>query len=126
MFGRTRQSRMEKVKDALGEAIAYTDDLVRDERLRSYVRSAVDHGALATKRLGHDGNFSSRLVADKKLRKHLQALLDDLERVGDRVRRKRSHRVRNALLIVVGSGAVVAAVPARRWVVDRGAHARVA
>ena len=126
MFGRTRRSRMEKVRDALREAIAYTDDLVQDKRLRSHVRSAVGHGALATKRLRHDGNFSSRLAADKKLRKHLQALLDDIERVGDRVRRKRSHRVRNTLLIAAGSGAVVAAVPARRWVVDRGSHARAA
>ena len=126
MFGRTRQSRREKLRDALREAVVYTDDLVQDKRLRSHVRSAVDHGALATKRLHHDGNFNSRLAADKKLRKHLQALLDDIERVGDRVRRKRSHRVRNALLIVAGSGAVVAAVPARRWVVDRGSHATVA
>ena len=126
MFGRTRQSRMEKLRDALREVVVYTDGLVQDERLRSHFRSAVDHGALATKRLRHDGNFSSRLAADKKLRKHLQALLDDIERVGDRVRRKRSHRMRNALLIIAGSGAVVAAVPARRWVVDRGAQARVA
>ena len=117
---------MERVRDALREAVDYTDDLVQDKRLRSDVRSAVGHGALATKRIRQDGNFSSRLAADKKLRKHLQALLDDIERVGDRVRRKRSHRVRNTLLIVAGSGAVVAAVPARRWVVDRGSHARVA
>ena len=123
MFGRTRQSRMEKARDALREAVDYADDLVQDKRLRSHVRSAVDHGASATKRLRHDGHFSSRLAGDKKLRKHLQALLDDIERVGDRVRRKRSHRVRNALLIVAGSGAVVAAVPARRWVVDHRSHA---
>lgn len=120
MFGRTRQNRMESIRDALGEAVAYTDDLVQDKRLRSHVRSAVDHGAFATKVLRHDGSFSSRMAADKKLRKHLEALLDDIERVGDRMRRKRSHRVRNALLIVAGSGAVVAVVPnARRWVVDR-------
>lgn len=120
MFGRTRQGRMEKVKDALGEAVAYTDDLVRDERLRSHVRSAVDHGSSATGRLRHDisaGNFSSRLAADKKLRKNLRALLDDLDRASDRLRRKQSHRVRNAFLIVAGTGAAVAVVPnARRWV----------
>ena len=119
MFGRTRQRRMEKVRDALEEAVAYTDDLVQDKRLRSHVRSAVNHGTLATRRLRHDQDFRSRLATDKKLRKHLQALLGDIERVGDRVRRKQSHRVRNAFLIVAGTGAVVAVVPARRWVAGR-------
>ena len=123
MLGLTRQSRMEKVKDALAEVVTYTDELVRDERLRSHVRSAVDHGAAATGRLRHDigaGNVTSRLAADKKLRKNLRALLDDIDRAGDRLRRKRTHRVRNALLIVAGTGAAVAVVPnARRWVADR-------
>jgi hypothetical protein len=36
------------------------------------------------------------------------------------VRRKRSHKVRNALLVVVGAGAAVAVIPsARRWVSDQ-------
>ena len=123
MLGLTRQSRMEKVKDALGEAVTYTDELIRDERLRSHARSAVDHGAAATDRLRQNigpGNITSRLAADKKLRKNLRALLDDLDRASERVRRRRSHRVRNALLIVAGTGAAVAVVPnARRWVADR-------
>jgi hypothetical protein len=122
MIGWARQSRMEKVRDALAEAVAYADDLVQDKRLRSQVRSAVDHGALVTKRLRHEigaGNIGS-LAADKKLRKDLHALLDHLERASDRVRRKQSHRIRNALLIVAGTGAAVAVAPnARRWVADR-------
>ena len=120
MLGRTRQSRMEKVRDAVREAVAYSDDLVQDRRLRSHVRSAVDHGARATDRLRQDAsanNFSSRVAADKKLRKNLQALVDDLERASDRARRKRSHRVRNAFLLLAGTAAAVGVVPnARRWV----------
>jgi hypothetical protein len=123
MLGLTRQSRIEKVKDAVREAVSYTDELIRDERLRSHVRSAVDHGAVATERVRADigaGNITSRLAADKKLRKNLRALIDDIDRANERVRRKRTHRVRNALLIVVGTGAAVAVVPnARRWVADR-------
>ena len=122
MIGLTRQSRIQKVKDALREAASYTDELIRDERLRSDVRSAFGHGAVATDRVRTDigaANITSRLAADKKLRKNLRALLDDLESAGERVRGKRSHRVRNALLIVAGTGAAVVAVPnARRWVAD--------
>ena len=122
MIGLTRQSRMQKVKGALGEVASYTDELIRDERLRSDVRSVFGHGAEATDRVRADigaANITSRLAADKKLRKNLRALLDDLESAGERVRRKRTHRVRNALLIVAGTGAAVVAVPnARRWVAD--------
>jgi hypothetical protein len=123
MLSLTRQSRMEKAKDVLREAVSYTEGLVRDERLRSHVRSAVDHGAVATERVRADigaGNITERLAADKKLRKNLRALIDDIDRASDRVRRKRSHRVRNAVLVVAGTGAAVAVVPnARRWVADR-------
>jgi hypothetical protein len=120
MLGLTRRSRMEKVKGALTEAVAFTDELIRDRRLRSDVRSAVDHGAVATDRVRRNigvGSITSRLAADKKLRRSLRALLDDLDSAGERIRRKPTHRVRNALLIVAGSGAAVAVVPnARRWV----------
>jgi hypothetical protein len=123
MIGLTRQSRMQKVKDALREAASYTDEIIRDERLRSDVRSAFGHGAVATDRVRADigaTNIASRLAADKKLRKNLRALLDDVESASERVQRKRTHRVRNVLLIVAGTGAAVVAVPnARRWVADR-------
>lgn len=122
MIGITRQSRMQKVKDALREAASYTDEIIRDERLRSDVRSAFGHGAAATDRVREDigaANITSRLAADKKLRKNLRALRDDLENASERMRRKRTHRVRNALLIVAGTGAAVVVVPnARRWVAD--------
>jgi signal transduction protein with GAF and PtsI domain len=120
MFGLTRQSRMEKVKDVLGEAVSYTDDVMHDRRLRSSIRSAVDNGVAARDRVRNDvgaARMTSRLLTDKKLRKNLRELIDDIDRVGERMRRRRSHRVRNAMLIVAGTGAAVAVVsPARRWV----------
>ena len=128
MLGRTRQTRTEKVKDALREAASYTDAVIRDEKLHSHVRSAVDHGALATNRVRAEigaANFTSRLAADKKLRKHLRALLDDLDRASGRMRRRQSHRVRNALLLAAGTGAAVAAVPnTRRWIVKHAPASR--
>ncbi len=126
MLGLTRKSRTEKVKDALSDAISYTEEVARDKRLRSNVRSAAAHGAKARDRFRtniSNGISTSRLANDRKLRKHVRAFLDDLESAGDRVRRKRSHRVRNAFLIVAGTGAAVVAVPnARRWISSRNGN----
>lgn len=114
-----RKNRTEKVKDALKEALAYTDELIRDERLRSDIRSAVGHGAVATHRVREASGLSgltARLAADKELRRNLRSLLDDVDSAGKRVQRKTSHRLRNALFIIGGSGAILAAVPsARKW-----------
>jgi hypothetical protein len=44
-------------------------------------------------------------------------MVADLERASGRIQRRRSHRVRNAMLLIGGTGAIAAAVPAtRRWI----------
>jgi hypothetical protein len=115
-----RKSRMVKVRDALKAAASYTYVMVHDERLRSDMQSAVGHGAIANDRMRQDSGLSgvsARLATDRKLRKNLRSMLHDLDSASRRVRRKRDHRVRNALLILGGSGVALAAVPnARRWV----------
>jgi uncharacterized membrane protein len=122
MFG-LRKSRTNKVRDALKEAVSYTDELIRDERLRSDIRSAVGHGAVATHRVREASGFSglaARLAADRELRENLRSMLDDVDSAGGRVRRKTSHRVRNALFVAGASGAALAAVPSvRRWAAKR-------
>jgi hypothetical protein len=121
MLGFRRRTRMERVKGALKEAASYTDELARDGRLRSDVESAVGHGAAVRDRIRQDigaARITSRLAGDRKLRKNLRALLDDLDSATERVQRRRSHRVRNALLLIGGTGVVVAAIPdTRRWIV---------
>jgi hypothetical protein len=117
-----RKSRMERVKDALAAAASYTNVMVHDERLRSDMQSAVGHGAIATDRVRQDSRrsgsgLSARLATDRKLRKNLRSMLHDLDSAGRRLRRKKDHRVRNALLLIGGSGIALAAAPnARRWV----------
>jgi len=65
-----------------------------------------------------DGIYS-RLAADKKLRKNLRALLDDLDAAGNRVRRK-THRVRTFVLMLVGvAGAALAFSKSRPWLTKR-------
>ena len=122
MFG-LRKSRSEKATEALKEIVASANELLRDAQLRSDLQSAVVHGARATGRARDDADLTGitqRLAADKKLRKHLRAMIDDLDHASERVRRRGSHRVRNALLLVGGSGVALAAIPTtRRWIGER-------
>jgi hypothetical protein len=114
-----RQSQMDKAKETLRDVVSYADEVVRDERLRGDILAAIGHGAEAGDRFRADidaGGITTRLAADKKLRRNLRRALDDLENASDRLRRKRRHRVRNIVLIAAAAGVVAAIVPsARRW-----------
>jgi hypothetical protein len=116
MLTLTKETQMDKAKKTLREVASYADEVIRDERLRADIRAAVGHGAEASNRvkaeLGADG--MTTLAADKKLRRSLRAMLDDLDRASERMRRKPRHRARNALLLL--AGAVTAAQPVRRFV----------
>ena len=75
--------------------------------------AALAHGSKATDQLKKDiqaGGIYSRLAADKKLRKNLRAMLDDLDAATSRVRRK-SHRLRNFVLMLAGVAAGAFALP---------------
>lgn len=119
MFGLQRKSRADRVKEALLSAASYADGALRDSNLQDDLRSAADHGAIAMRRVRKDAGLSSlvvRLTEDKKLRKHVKALIDDLDSASDRIRGKKRHRLRNALLIA-GVGTAVVAIPdVRKWV----------
>ena len=119
MFGVRKQTQMDKVKSAVRDAIAYADEVAGDERLRDDLRAAMGHGVEASDRLRKDvaaGNIATRLANDRKLRKKVRAMLEDLDSAGERVRRKKRHRLRNALLVLGGIGAMAAAIPnLRRW-----------
>jgi hypothetical protein len=126
MLGLTRETQMDKAKEALREVVSYADDVVRDERLRADIRAAVGHGTKAGDRVKRDidaGGISTRLAGDKKLRKNLRALLDDLDRASERMRPKKSHRARNILLIVASAGAAFAVfAKVRSWLSPRGSE----
>jgi hypothetical protein len=123
MLGIKQQTQMDKMKAAVREAVAYIDEVAADERLRSDLRSAAGHGGEARDRIRKDvsaDGVATRLVHDRKLRKKVRAMLDDLDSAGDRLRRRQHHRLRNGLLVLGGIAAVAAAIPnVRRWIVDR-------
>jgi hypothetical protein len=114
MLGITKESRTEKAKRTTHDVVSYLQEIVRDERLRADVRAAIDHGAVVSNRVKKaiqpDG-MTTRLAADRKLRKNLRAMLDDLDDAGDRMRRKKTHRVRNVLVMLVGGVAALLALP---------------
>ena len=75
--------------------------------------SALAHGSKASDQLKKDiqaGGIYSRLAADKKLRKNLQAMLDDFDAASKRMRRNR-HRFRNLVLMLAGIVGGALAIP---------------
>lgn len=123
MLGITQESRTEKAKRTTQDVVSHLREIVRDERLRADMRAAIDHGAEASNRVKKaieaDG-MTTRLAADRKLRKNLRAMLDDLDDAGDRMRRKKTHRVRNVLVMLAGGVAALLALPKiRLWLTER-------
>ena len=121
MLGLTRETQMDKARNTLRNVVSYVEDVTGDERLRADVRDAAIHGVKASKRvrkdLDGDGGITSRLADDKKLRKNLRAMLDDLDSAAERMRGKKSHRRRN-ILVLFGLAAAAFLV-ARLWLSGR-------
>lgn len=119
MVGIRHRTRMDKAKDVLKQASSYTE-LMRDRKVQSRFRSAIDHGMIVSDRVRRDvgrTDMTSRLTQDKKLRRNLRALVADVKGARERIERKRRHRVRNAILLASGTGVVLAAIPSsRRWI----------
>jgi len=115
---------MDKAKRTMEDVVRYAQDVAGDERLRSDVSAALAHGSKATDQFKKDiqagGGIYSRLAANKKLRKNLRAMLDDLDAASNRVRRKKSHRIRNFVLMLAGVVAAALAFPKiRPWLTER-------
>jgi hypothetical protein len=121
LLTRSRETQMDKAKRTMRDVVKYAQEVAQDERLRADVSAALGHGSRAGDRVKRDieagSGFYSRLADDKKLRKNLRAMLDDLDSAGERLRRKESHRLRNAMLVVGGVAAAAIALPKlRAWI----------
>src|SRR5690242_14075934 len=92
------------VKDALV-------DLANDKELRRRLAAAIDAGTAARRRVrSHVGltGLATGLRDDSVLRAELNELRRQVEAIQHRAKRRRSHKLRNATLVVGGAGIVSA------------------
>jgi uncharacterized membrane protein len=109
MFGR---SKAQAVKESAARGTDLAASLVRDKKFRKQLLSAVGHGATARQRAASRIGFVSavhRLGADKELRSELRHMTRNLQNALTRAEKKRSHKLRNFLIVVAGIGTAVAA-----------------
>jgi len=108
MFGR---SRTQAIKDNAASGRGLAMALARDKRFREQLAAAIAHGAAARRRAAQRFGLmavAARLAADQELRRELAATVEALQEARGRVEKKRSHTVRNTLLVVGGSAAAIA------------------
>jgi uncharacterized membrane protein len=111
MFGRNRTSGV--VADAAGTAAEYGGQLIEDEKVRQRALAAVAAALAARQRARRMTGLSGlarRLATDPVLRDQLTEMVVQLQRAQRRADRKRSHKLRNGILVLAGFGAVTAAV----------------
>src|SRR5580765_2714179 len=106
-----RQSKTDGAKDL-------ATSLVKDKKFRKELLSAVSHGTSAQRSAARKiGSYAAllRIKNDPMLRRELNKMVSSLDKAWARVERKRSHKLRN-FLIVVGVGGAVAAAASKREV----------
>ena len=122
MFGRNKGI-SGLASDALESVSPYTDRLAHDEKLRERLVAALTAGAAARQRAQRQTGaigLARRLATDPVLRARLAEAVHQLQKAQGRVRKGRSHKLRNTMLFVTGAGMVVAAVPSlREFVLER-------
>ena len=111
------------LKDNAASATELATSLAKDRKFRKQLISALGHGVTARRRAKRRIGFAAavaRLSGDPKLRRELRSMVKNLDKAWTRVQKKRSHRLRNSLVALVGvGGAAAAAVPARKWLSGR-------
>ena len=108
MFGRTKT---QAVKDHAATSKEFALALSRDKKFRKQLLSAIGHGAKAKRRAAKRVGFlaaATRLANDKQLRRELERMTKNLQHAWTRVevKQKRSHKLRNTMLVLGGGAAL--------------------
>ena len=109
MYGR---SKTQAVKESAASGTDLAVSLAQDKKFRKQLLSAVGHGAAARERAASRIGLIAavtRLATDKELRNELRQMSEGLQNAWTRVEKKRSHKLRNFLIVIGGIGAAVAA-----------------
>jgi uncharacterized membrane protein len=117
MFRRQRNAR-DQVMETASAIVPFAGRMAEDAKFRHRVMDLLEHADAARRRaLPATGMAATiaRLTTDHELQGHLRDMRTALDKAQRRVRRKKqSHRLRNSLIIVGGTGAAIAAVPLLR------------
>jgi uncharacterized membrane protein len=111
MFSR---SKTQIVKDSATNATELAAALAKDRKFRKELLSAVGHGVTARRRAAKRIGFvaaATRIGTDAKLRREVKAMVTSFDKAWTRVQKKRSHKLRNSLLALIGIGGAAAAAP---------------
>lgn len=128
MSARTKaaQSTARKAGHAAVEARSnpYVQRLIEDPDLRDNVRAAYDHAREAYRRMSNGKPATKALMEDKKLQRELREASSSLRTAADQIRgkqRKRKHRGRRFVMLVLIGGALTLALSegARKAVLDK-------
>lgn len=115
MFGRKNVATA--ASDALEGVSPYVDQLAHDEKLRERLAAAIAAGAAARTRAKKQTGvlgLATRLATDPVLRAQLSEATTQLQKANSRLKKHKSHKVRNTMLLLAGAGALVAALPSLR------------
>jgi uncharacterized membrane protein len=110
-----RRSRTAVLKDNAASATDFATALAKDKKFRKELVSAISHGTIARRRARRKIGMvavATRIARDPKLKREVDKMVKSLDRAWSRVEKKRSHKLRNFLLLLgIGGGAAAAAMP---------------
>ena len=112
-----RSTKTQAVKDSAVSAAELAASLAKDKKFRKQLLSAVGHGTIARRRAQKRIGFfaaATRIAADPKLKNEFRKMTKHLDKAWARVERKRSHKLRNTLLVAGLGGAAAALATQRR------------
>jgi len=109
MFGRSKK---QAAIDHAATTKDFTLALARDKKFRKQLVSALGHGAKAKRRARSRVGMTAaatRLARDRQLRSELQRMAADLQSAWTRVEsKKKTHKLRNSVLVLAGGAAATA------------------
>jgi uncharacterized membrane protein len=98
-------------KSKTSEMSGFASSLAKDKKFRKELLSAVNHATLAQRRAKRKMGFlavARGMSRDQKLRREVKKMINSLDNAWSRVEKKRSHKVRNTLLVLGGVGGAAA------------------
>jgi uncharacterized membrane protein len=107
-----RRTKTQTLKDQAASSKDFALALSRDKKFRKELISAIGHGAKAKRRARKRLGFTAaatRIASDKQLRRELEKMTKNLQHAWGRAEKKRSHKVRNTMLVLGGGAAAAGA-----------------